>query len=73
MSRLLSDPTNCGAKVSYLLIDYVEMCRLFGPLSYRDFCEGYRFRSTRPTRTPAANAQREDDTSLHVFSHRSAN
>lgn len=73
MSSPISDPTSCGAEVSYLLIDYVEMCRLLGPLSYRDFCAGYRFRSTRPKNTPAATVPHDEDTSLHVFSRRSAN
>ncbi|HYK01371.1 MAG TPA: hypothetical protein VE974_06415 [Thermoanaerobaculia bacterium] len=37
-------PASAAAEISWLLMDYVEMCRILGPLPFRDFSAGYLYR-----------------------------
>jgi hypothetical protein len=41
VKRFQTKAATVAVDVTFLVIDYVEMCRIFGPLPFRDFCAGY--------------------------------
>jgi hypothetical protein len=57
---LVPPPASAAAEVSYLLIDYVEMSRVLGPLPFRDFCAGYSYRSGTAGRAAPVASEEAD-------------
>jgi len=41
VKRFLNSPATTAVKVTFLVIDYVEMCQIFGPLPLHEFTAGY--------------------------------